>query len=100
MDQSVRIGLLLAHLRSTKRCRSRDRSPEALEAVHDQGIIHRDLKPANIKVRPAERGQSAGQLPLASGPLRALAGQRGVWANGQDVGSDVFYQLGQVQAIH
>ena len=34
-----------------KPCRSRGRSPTALEAAHEQGIIHRDLKPANIKVR-------------------------------------------------
>ena len=36
----------------TKRCASRGRSRDALEAAHDKGIVHRDLKPANIKITP------------------------------------------------
>ena len=37
--------------RWTRRCRSRARFVEALEAAHERGIVHRDLKPANIKKR-------------------------------------------------
>ena len=39
-------------IQSTRRCRSRRRSPRRSRRRTSKGIIHRDLKPANIKVRP------------------------------------------------
>ena len=43
--------LTAADRRSTRRCRSRGRSPTRSKPRTSTGIIHRDLKPANIKVR-------------------------------------------------
>ena len=40
-----------ARFRSTRRCRSRGRSPKRSKPRTSEGIVHRDLKPANIKVR-------------------------------------------------
>ena len=45
------IGSRRGRFRSTRRCRSRARSPRRSKPRTSKGIIHRDLKPANIKLR-------------------------------------------------
>ncbi len=43
--------------RSTRRCRSRGRSPRRSKPRTSTGIVHRDLKPANIKCVPTARSR-------------------------------------------
>ena len=56
-EDALRAAGARAACPSTKRSRSRGRSPRRSRQRTSKGIVHRDLKPANIKLTPGRQGE-------------------------------------------